>query len=82
MDSILEGFGVAFLVEFVRALPWPEAWKRRKPLACNACMVGWSLIALAAARGPEWHLLASGGVAYVVLKWLASIGEAVGPPLG
>ena len=31
-----------------RALPWPEAWKRRKPLACPACMSGWSGFAVLA----------------------------------
>lgn len=27
---------------FLRALPWPTRWKQRKPLACPACMGGWS----------------------------------------
>lgn len=30
------------LAIFARALPWPEAWKAKKPLACPACMSGWS----------------------------------------
>jgi hypothetical protein len=34
----------------VRAAPWPERWKERKPLACPACLAGHgSLVALAIA---------------------------------
>lgn len=72
---------VVFVAEFTRALPWPEAWKQRKPLSCNACMTGWALIALGAWQGPSLYLLAVGGLALLMLKWLGSLGEVMGPPL-
>lgn len=80
MDAILFGFAVVFVVGFLRALPWPEAWKRRKPLSCNACMTGWCLIMAGLVGGFTPGLLAAGGVAYVLLSWQSSWGEAMGPP--
>ena len=41
------GLGMVFVVEFIRAFPWPERWRKQKPLSCDVCMTGWSLIAYA-----------------------------------
>lgn len=45
MDFLFMAFAVFGVAELVRALPWPEAWKLRKPLSCHVCMVHWSAIA-------------------------------------
>lgn len=49
------------LIELVRALPLPTAWKQRKPLSCDVCMSGWAaigaLIALGSTQGRGLNLL-------------------------
>jgi hypothetical protein len=42
--ALLFGFAFFFVVEFVRALPWPTNWKHVKPLSCSTCMVGWCVV--------------------------------------
>ncbi len=37
--------GGFYLVELLRAAPFPLSWLRRKPLSCNVCMSGWFGIA-------------------------------------
>lgn len=32
---------ITFAVALIRAMPIPDAWKRRKPISCNTCMVWW-----------------------------------------
>ena len=69
------GLSAVFLIEFIRALPWPDGVKQRKPLVCDACMVGW--LALAYAWGaavfgsldPE-QLFSSAGIALLLLALL------------
>lgn len=69
------GLAIAFVAEFIRALPWPERWKRQKPWSCNTCMTGWLMLAWAwgaAVSGvPDIErLLASGGIALLTLALL------------
>lgn len=35
-------FPASGTVAIFRALPWPAAWKKRKPLSCMLCMSWWS----------------------------------------
>jgi hypothetical protein len=73
---------LVFGVLFIRALPWPEAWKHHKPLSCDACCVGWSLMG----SSPWWAasyetVLAAGGLALLLLAlhgWLK--GSSLVPP--
>jgi hypothetical protein len=59
----------------VRALPWPKSWLQAKPLACPACMSGWSGIA---------HLIVAAGfglfdaipAVFVLPLWLALVALA------
>lgn len=68
MVSVLVMFASAFLLVlaagfvsggaalFARALPWPVAWTRKKPLACATCMAGWlSFPATAVSAYVAWH---------------------------
>jgi hypothetical protein len=48
VDVAVLGLALSYAVAFVRALPWPLALRRRKPLACDVCMVGWATITTAA----------------------------------
>jgi len=50
IETALVALGIFFVVTFVRALPWPDEWQKHKPLSCDACMVGWALIALVLAQ--------------------------------
>lgn len=54
-----------------RALPWPDAWKRRKPLGCPTCASGWL------AMPTVWYAvsagyLTAGSVWWVGFCWLAA----------
>lgn len=83
---LLAGVAAGGLAIWARALPWPEAWKRRKPLACPACMGGWSsfvtvpLVVIA-------HIIPGGNTPIAALAWLFSTGVAacmfayVNPPM-
>lgn len=42
MTPVLVAACTAGFAIMARALPWPEAWRTRKPLACPACMSGWA----------------------------------------
>ena len=37
LDVLALGAAAGGLAVLVRALPWPEAWKTRKPLSCPTC---------------------------------------------
>lgn len=71
---------------FLRALPWPKAWKARKPLACPACMGGWSSFC---AGGLAWDagFFAGWGAGLLALGWFFATGIAavmfsyVNPPM-
>lgn len=53
-----------------RALPWPRSWLEVKPLACPACMSGWSAFAaLSGAFLEGW--LEGFGITDLILAWLA-----------
>lgn len=79
LDLLADALLLTFVVVFVRALPWSEPLKRKKPLACDACMVGWGLIAWKAERmavytwvggapPPLWTtVLTTGGIALLLL---------------
>lgn len=89
---LAHAFLTFFVVGFLRALPWPPAWKQRKPLSCHACMAGWVLIGTAlverwTARCEVHTLLGGAGLALLLLRWLDtktslpfSSGEELGPP--
>ncbi|MDO8689267.1 MAG: hypothetical protein Q7R39_04545 [Dehalococcoidia bacterium] len=42
------GLAAGAIAVFVKALPWPAGWKKRKPMGCAACSAGWSCILLGA----------------------------------
>lgn len=72
-------FSLAYVVQFVRAMPWSESAKAAKPLACDACMVGWASIAAGIALGTQtanvafvlFHVVPAAGVALLILAFLA-----------
>lgn len=79
MDStlqlvILKALNFLIIIAVLRALSWPDGWRERKPLACNACMAGWCSIGL-------WlhgdigasTAAAAGGLTYLLLSWLESL---------
>jgi hypothetical protein len=53
-----------------RALPWPKQWLEVKPLACAACMSGWSAFAVMA-LGVDAGWLEGFRVSEWILGWLA-----------
>lgn len=60
MELLISAFQLAlwvtFVVEFIRACPWPKRWLSVKPLSCDVCMTGWALIAVA-----HWELVQGTG---------------------
>lgn len=74
-----------FVVRFVRALPWPAAWRAKKPLSCDACMTGWTLIGFALANyltHLNWDIVgwfAVGGVVLLLLDISGRLGSAGWP---
>lgn len=84
----LIGLAFFFIVEFVRALPWPEKWKYVKPLSCSTCMVGWCVVVAFQAlmlRG-EWTnenaltVAAAAGFARLALALKAHFEPELPPP--
>lgn len=77
---------VFFVVQFVRALPWPEAWRSRKPLSCHACMTGWTLLALVALKvsglleASTVDLVGGAGLCLAALQAMDRLGTPMGPP--
>ena len=71
---------------FLRALPWPQSWKGRKPLACPACMGGWSSFC---AGGLAWDagFFGGWGAGLLAIAWFFATGIAaamfayVNPPM-
>ena len=57
LQVLLCGLAAGGLGSLVRALSWPAAWKKRKPLACAVCLGGWSAFAVLFAVGywPGWR---------------------------
>ncbi len=77
-----------FLITFTRAMPWPPRWLARKPLSCDACMVGWTVLLHWTTRPvltwllptpTVFQLLVSGGGTLLVLAWLRGQ-QAFQPP--
>ena len=78
MDLFIGGFCIFYVAQLIRAFPWPDAWRQRKPLSCHACMTGWVTIAAGIA-----HLLQGGfsplqlggwaGVSYFLMYTLDSL---------
>ena len=73
----INGLALVFAVLFIRALPWPTEWLKKKPLSCDACMTGWWSIISSPwwrAEGTSWSgVLASAGVGMLLLalhRWL------------
>lgn len=66
-EILTTAFAVFAIAAATGALPWPPAWQRRKPLACDVCMVLWAFVAFTAALwavdGGPWPLGAVGTVA-------------------
>lgn len=60
-----------------RALPWPKSWTTKKPLACPACMSGWSgIIVLALLKK---SLLLGWSFEEVGVAWLGAV--AISAPI-
>jgi hypothetical protein len=78
-DIILVSFVASGVALMARALPWPKAWTRRKPLACPTCMAGWSALAACWVLRHDDMLVSAMmvrlGDTYVdmAMMWLASI---------
>jgi hypothetical protein len=62
--------GTAGTALMARALPWPKAWLDVKPLACAACMSGWSAFAVMG-LGVDAGWLEGFRVSEWILGWLA-----------
>lgn len=60
LDSFVLGLAVLFTAQLVRALPWPEAWLKSKPLSCHVCMswhcatVWWIGLVVMETLKPSW----------------------------
>lgn len=74
-------------ISLVRALPWPDEWKRRRPLSCDACMGFWTSVGLSAllAGITNWQtaLLHAGpalGLSLLALAWLERLRPSAPPP--
>lgn len=57
----------------LRALPWPHRWKERKPLACPACMSGWSGFCVMGLAG-DAGMLGGWRWSLLVVAWGVCIG--------
>ena len=62
------GFGI-----LARALPWPKAWLKHKPLSCATCLAGWSSFA---SLGLWWWAGMPVALEAAGARWLASTGLA------
>ena len=65
---------------FVRALPWPPAWVKRKPLICPTCLAGWtSFPTTAVSAYLAWHATPLSSAPWwliavlIVSAWCASL---------
>lgn len=66
LDTVFYALWFTFAVLFVRALPWPQSWRTRKPLSCNVCLLGWCIIGMALYRGGSLRSLVDGSVFVLV----------------
>lgn len=80
-------FAVFFIAQLVRAFPWPEWLRQRKPLSCNACMAFWSALVVSLSH---WQLLredpdaglpflGAAGAAYLLMAGLDRLQSAAWP---
>jgi H+/Cl- antiporter ClcA len=68
MDAFVLGAFAAFYgSNLIRALPWPEAWKQRKPLACPLCLAGWLCI-VGWLLGTHWLIAAAAAGGALLLE--------------
>ena len=54
VTTILLGIAAGGVAMLARALPWPHAWKAKKPLGCATCMGGhaaWLVMLVAGLTG-------------------------------
>lgn len=80
-DFIIFSLAVFFTAQLVRAFPWPDRLRSKKPLSCHACMSGWSaigwLIAKAVVLEGALHELTpfygAAGVSYLLMHVLESL---------
>jgi len=80
-QTILIGLGLGGMAALIRALPWPEPWKSKKPLGCDVCLSFWTFavfyLPFFGLSGPGWPdpvaAVATYGVMVLVLR-LASGG--------
>lgn len=79
MDLFIGGFGIFFYAQLVRAFPWTDTVRQRKPLSCHACMSGWSTIAVGLVKLALQHpvdvlqLASWAGVSYLLMYILDSL---------
>lgn len=74
---LLIAFATAGCAIMARALPWPKEWTTHKPLACPACMSGWSaFIVLFLNRN---DLIVSWTFEEAAMAWMISV--AVSAPI-
>lgn len=65
---------IFFVVEFIRALPWPMNWATRRPLSCRVCLVGWVVIGLSLMIASGWEALRNGEVFFLVAAGGGALG--------
>ncbi len=75
--AVLVGLAAAGFAAIVKVLPWSPNWKKRKPLACPACMAGHSAWIMYVAALLN-HQAPWPGLAVAVMVWLGATGVAVG----
>jgi hypothetical protein len=82
-DFLILGLSSATVALLFRTLPWPAAWKRRKPLSCAVCLSTWSaLLVVALSLVADLTILApyEGDFALAgsfLLKWFSSSAIAI-----
>ena len=77
LDVLALGAAAGGLAVLVRAFPWPEAWKTRKPLGCPTCLSAWCALAVVAAESfAIFGTRSIGGGGAVAASWLAATGIA------
>ena len=75
------------LVEFARALPWPQGWLAQKPLSCVTCMVSWAALGFAVVDGfflrsfvSPHTIIAAAGFAFILVSWRRNLESSTWAP--
>jgi hypothetical protein len=69
----LAGTGLGALT---RALPWPSAWKKHKPLGCATCLGGWGSLAMLVMYNARALIAPFTDPTQVFIVWMGATGIA------